>query len=86
VDSFVEIFIEETDFGNIKIIVADNGEGIPEQYQNKIFNMFFRGTESSKGSGLGLYILKNALDKLNGTINVESAYGKGSKFTVFLPK
>jgi signal transduction histidine kinase len=47
--------------------------------------MFFRGTESSKGSGLGLYILKNALDKLNGTINVESAYGKGSKFIVFLP-
>jgi PAS domain S-box-containing protein len=85
VDSFVEIFIEETDFGNIKIIVADNGEGIPEQYQSKIFNMFFRGTESSKGSGLGLYILKNALDKLNGTINVESAYGKGSKFIVFLP-
>ncbi|MCU0389905.1 MAG: PAS domain S-box protein [Thermoflexibacter sp.] len=86
VDSFVDITVEETDFGNIKLIVADNGEGIPEQYQGKIFNMFFRGTESSKGSGLGLYILKNALDKLNGTINVESAYGKGSKFTVFLPK
>lgn len=86
VDSYVEINIEETDFGNIKITVADNGEGIPEQYQAKIFNMFFRGTESSKGSGLGLYILKNALDKLGGTINVESAYGKGSKFTVFLPK
>jgi PAS domain S-box-containing protein len=86
VDSYVEINIEETDFGNIKIIVADNGEGIPEQYQGKIFNMFFRGTESSKGSGLGLYILKNALEKLGGTINVESGYGKGSKFTVFLPK
>jgi PAS domain S-box-containing protein len=86
VDSFVEIAIEETDFGNVKIVVADNGEGIPEQYQGKIFNMFFRGTESSKGSGLGLYILKNALEKLGGTINVESEYNVGSKFTVFLPK
>lgn len=86
VNSFVEISIEDTDFGNIKIIVSDNSEGIPKQYHHKIFNMFFRATESSKGAGLGLYILKNALDKLGGSISFESEYGEGSKFTVFLPK
>jgi len=86
VNSFVEISIEDTNFGSIKVVVSDNGEGIPEKYHVKVFNMFFRATESSKGAGLGLYILKNALDKLGGTISLKSVYGEGCTFTVFLPK
>ena len=45
---------------------------------------FFRATEGSKGSGLGLYIVKETLEKLNGSIDFESDTAKGSKFTVSL--
>jgi signal transduction histidine kinase len=48
--------------------------------------MFFRGHEQSKGSGLGLYIVKEALVKLSGSIRLESAPGHGSTFIVKLPK
>ncbi len=65
--------------------VIDNGIGIRKDIQAKIFNVFFRGTEDSKGTGLGLYILKNALDKLNGHVLLESEINKGSTFSVFLP-
>lgn len=65
--------------------VEDNGQGIDPQYQRKIFDMFFRAHEKSKGSGLGLYIVKETIDKLAGTISVESTPGKGSSFTVQLP-
>ncbi len=65
--------------------VEDNGQGIEPQYQRKIFDMFFRAHEKSKGSGLGLYIVKETIDKLAGSISVESIPGKGSSFTVRLP-
>lgn len=47
--------------------------------------MFFRGSVDSDGSGLGLYIAKEAAQKMNGKITVNSVYGKGSIFTVYLP-
>jgi signal transduction histidine kinase len=65
--------------------VEDNGQGIATEYHSKIFDMFFRANEQSKGSGLGLYIVKEALMKLSGTIHLESAPGIGSTFTVTLP-
>lgn len=65
--------------------VADNGLGIDEELQPKIFNMFFRGTNQSKGSGLGLYIVKEAIEKMGGTISVQSQPGAGSVFTIGLP-
>lgn len=68
---------------NIK--VEDNGQGIDPVYHNKIFDMFFRANETSKGSGLGLYIVKETITKLSGTIQLESAPGIGSTFTVKLP-
>ncbi|WP_142786335.1 PAS domain S-box protein [Changchengzhania lutea] len=67
------------------IHIKDNGIGIDTMDKEKIFEMFYRATKTSKGSGLGLYIVKEALDKLNGTINVESELGKGTKFIVTLP-
>ncbi|RAW02774.1 sensor histidine kinase [Pseudochryseolinea flava] len=66
--------------------VEDNGQGIAPEYHNRIFDMFYRGNEQSKGSGLGLYIVKEALVKLSGSIRLESAPGVGSTFIVKLPQ
>ncbi|MFZ4784474.1 MAG: sensor histidine kinase, partial [Flavobacteriales bacterium] len=70
----------------IVISVADNGEGIHERSLPKIFDMFYRGTTSSIGTGLGLYICKEVLNNLKGSIQVESAVGVGTTMTVRLPK
>jgi signal transduction histidine kinase len=67
------------------IVVKDNGVGIDPLYIDKIFNMFYRAHEQSKGSGLGLYIVKETLNKINGQIHVESSLGAGTTFTVSLP-
>lgn len=65
--------------------VEDNGQGIAREYHTRIFEMFFRANEQSKGSGLGLYIVKEALMKLSGSIQLESNPGIGSTFIVKLP-
>ncbi len=69
-----------------EICISDNGIGIPQDSIPHIFEMFYRATDTSKGSGIGLYIVKNAIDKLNGTIEIESEHGVGSSFTIELPK
>lgn len=68
-----------------EIVVADNGEGIDEQFQSKVFEMFFRASNNSLGSGLGLYICTEIVTKLNGNISLVSDLAKGSTFTVVLP-
>jgi signal transduction histidine kinase len=65
--------------------VEDNGIGIPHEYQEKIFEMFYRVSESSNGSGLGLYIVKETVDKLKGKVDLISNPGKGTKFTLSIP-
>lgn len=67
------------------IVVKDNGVGIDQAYLDKIFHMFFRAHENSKGSGLGLYIVKETLAKINGSIHVESSLGSGTTFMVRIP-
>jgi len=67
------------------IWVADNGLGIPEEHVNKIFDMFYRGTTSSEGSGLGLFIVKETVEKLGGKIGVESSPGNGTTFILEIP-
>lgn len=66
------------------IVVEDNGIGIKRDQLRKIFDMFYRATESSSGSGLGLYIARESADKIEGRITVESEYQKGSTFTISL--
>jgi len=66
--------------------VKDNGQGINPQYFDRIFEMYFRGTERSKGNGLGLYIVKKAVEKLHGEISFTSVYGEGTVFRVSLPR
>lgn len=64
------------------IQIEDNGIGIRPDEQDKIFKMFYRGNERSTGSGLGLYIAREATLKIHGNLSVKSEYGKGSTFTV----
>lgn len=67
------------------IYFADNGIGIEEENLKRIFDMFYRASDQSDGSGLGLYIVKNAVDKLAGTIQVHSVLGEGTSFELTLP-
>lgn len=67
------------------ISIRDNGHGIEHEHLERIFELFYRASERSTGSGLGLFIAKEALDKLKGTITVESEPNLGSKFTVVVP-
>ncbi len=83
---FIEIqVLKDEDNKKLQIKVIDNGIGIDLEYQEKIFEMFFRANDEKDGSGLGLYILKYAVDKLNGSINLSSKHGQGSKFSITLP-
>ncbi|WP_298740706.1 hybrid sensor histidine kinase/response regulator [uncultured Chitinophaga sp.] len=68
------------------IWIEDNGIGILSEHLNNIFKMFFRSKNNNKpGSGIGLYIVKEALNKIGGTINVESKYGEGTQFEITIP-
>lgn len=67
------------------IKIEDNGTGIEDELQDKIFNMFFRATQKSEGSGLGLYIAKEMTEKISGKIALESTYGEGTIFLLELP-
>lgn len=70
---------------SVWIIVEDNGKGIPLQSQPRIFEMFFRATLQAEGTGLGLYISKEAVMRLGGNITFQSEENKGSIFTISLP-
>ena len=65
--------------------IEDNGIGIGKEHQDKIFGMFYRASDKATGSGLGLYIVKESLEKLNGVVQCRSKVGIGSVFTVFIP-
>ncbi|HAC24130.1 MAG TPA: hypothetical protein DCE81_04365 [Cytophagales bacterium] len=68
-----------------QIRFSDNGVGIADRDQPRIFEMFYRATDRSSGSGLGLYIVKNAVEKLGGEIKIASIFGHGTTFTITLP-
>jgi signal transduction histidine kinase len=82
---FINIEIQNM-FDQFKISVRDNGTGIKQEHLGKIFDMFYRGTETSQGSGLGLYIVKELVEKMNGQISVKSEFGMGSEFEVVFSK
>ena len=70
---------------SIEMKVIENGRGIPEDQQDKIFGMFFRGSAQSQGTGLGLYIVKEIVQKLGGQIMVKSKWNEGTTMIFSLP-
>ena len=83
-DAYVKTIVSHS--GNQMLIkVEDNGEGISSENLVKVFDMFFRATISSQGTGLGLYICKEILLKLHGKIEARSELGKGTTVIVTIP-
>ncbi len=83
-NSLIQVTVKDTQEG-IELEFLDNGIGISEESQSTIFDMFTRASVQEKGSGLGLYIVQNAIKKLHGTIQLESEEHAGSIFTIQLP-
>ncbi len=70
---------------DLTVSITDNGKGIHDDLQPFIFDMFYRASEESTGSGLGLYIAKESVEKMNGKISFHSAISMGSVFEINLP-
>lgn len=82
----IEIKAEITKNKSLKLTVKDNGLGVEKEIQDKVFNMFYKGNNFSSGSGLGLYMVKSASDKLGGKVNLTSTVNKGTTVCVVLPE
>jgi signal transduction histidine kinase len=81
---WVKIMISKVD-DKMQVMVADNGLGINEEHRDKVFEMFFRVSNSPIGSGLGLFIVKETVEKMNGKIMLSSTEGEGACFRIDLP-
>jgi signal transduction histidine kinase len=82
--SYVNIKITEEKNG-LNISIIDNGTGIKEDLNEKVFEMFYRANSETGGSGLGLYLVKIAAEKLGGKVNLKSKEQMGTTVNVFLP-
>lgn len=69
---------------DVKLLISDNGKGIPVAYQDKIFNLFFRGNADSTGSGLGLYVARKAARRLGGDLAFNPSFENGAQFILDL--
>lgn len=80
---------EDADWCYMEISIADNGIGMSEEFQAHIFESFSREHSSTisgiEGTGLGMGIVKNLVDLMHGTIEIQSSPGKGSTFTICIP-
>jgi len=89
-DGEVHIETRREPDGNVTIAVSDTGVGIPSEVQSRIFERFYRvdkaRSREAGGTGLGLSIVKHIVERMNGSVIVESDLGRGSKFTVTLPR
>ncbi|MGK7389933.1 MAG: ATP-binding protein [Candidatus Cyclobacteriaceae bacterium M2_1C_046] len=80
----IAIFINGDDRMNI-LKITDNGIGMPGDILSETGNFFYRGSQISKGLGIGLYIVKSAVEKIKGKIKIESEEGKGTTVKVWIP-
>ena len=83
-NSYLKVLINVTN-KEAEIKVMDNGTGIEENNLQNIFTMFYQADNTSKGTGLGLYIVSEAVKKLGGAIKVDSGLTEGTIFTVLIP-
>jgi signal transduction histidine kinase len=81
---WVKVEVDVTDT-HVNMMIEDNGTGIAREEQKKVFEMFYRSSVNHLGTGLGLYIVKEAIERMNGTIQVQSESGVGSRFEVAIP-
>ncbi len=65
--------------------VTDNGPGIPPEQQKRVFDPFFTTKQAGKGTGLGLWVSYNIVEKMGGSLTCHSEVGKGSTFAVKVP-
>jgi len=83
----IRISATETEAGMIEIAVGDNGRGIAPEDQGRIFDLFRRaGAQTQPGEGIGLAVVRTLVRRLGGSIRLESEIGRGSTFTIALPK
>jgi len=68
-----------------ELLVEDNGQGIDERHLDHVFTLFYRANKVTTGSGIGLYIVKDAIEKLGGTIKIASQINVGTKFLIDIP-
>jgi PAS domain S-box-containing protein len=83
-ESYVRVNVQ-VDAKECRILVEDNGLGIPEDYQKRVFEMFYRANDIVEGSGIGLYIVQQSVLKLGGKVSLQSKVNQGSTFTIVLP-
>jgi signal transduction histidine kinase/tetratricopeptide (TPR) repeat protein len=84
-DPYVQISVKQAAEDYLCLIVEDNGIGIDKRAHDKVFDMFYRANDEVQGSGLGMFILKSVLDRLDGEVSLSSELGVGTKFVVLLP-
>lgn len=82
---FVFVEFKQNENEDIQFSITDNGEGIPEKHLSNIFDMFYRASSSSQGTGLGLYICKEIATKLNATIEIQSKQNEGTTVQLSIP-
>lgn len=84
IDNKISLLIEvEEDMATITL--SDNGIGIEEKHHEDVFNLFSRATQKNVGTGLGLYMVKEAVEQMGGKIYLTSVFGEGTTFKVVLP-
>lgn len=84
-DTKLKITFERDDTSHYKIYFEDNGVGIPENLQKKVFEVFFKGRRSDINVGMGLYMAKKVVSRLEGELNLQSEFEKGTTIEVILP-
>jgi len=84
-DPLIRVDVDVTDNG-AQVRIEDNGKGIAKEHLSHVCRMFYRATDDGAGSGLGLYIVKETIDKLNGSIDIDSIEGKGTTVQLMIPE
>jgi len=83
-DKFIKVIVKkENEY--LVLLIEDNGQGIKKEYQERLFEMFYRANTDSEGTGLGLFLVKKAVDSMNGVIHIDSEYLVGTSVVIRIP-